>query len=62
MMNRKRSDWIYCHDCEMFVDFWKYDYSLEDAGHADCVQISFPTPEEYEELKTECQENGCEEE
>jgi len=28
-------DYIYCEDCEMFVDPWKYD-SIADTGHENC--------------------------
>jgi len=45
-------DYIYCEDCEMFVDYWKYD-NIQDAGHEGhnwrCV-----FPEELEECIAEC--------
>ena len=60
--NRKMTvkDYLYCEDCTMFVDLWKYD-SLEDSGHEECRTRNV-TPEELKECVKECQENGCFEE
>lgn len=31
-----KKDFIYCEDCQMYVDFWKYDHNIDDAGHNGC--------------------------
>jgi len=59
---RKREDYLFCNDCNMFVDFWKYDYDLDDSGHADCQNVRLATTEELAELETECEGCGCHEE
>ena len=56
-MNEK---YIYCEDCNMFVDFWKYDYNIEDAGHKE-HRWRYVTDEELDQLNEECEEEGCNE-
>ncbi|MCL5068357.1 MAG: hypothetical protein M1368_08415 [Thaumarchaeota archaeon] len=49
------ADYIFCEDCEIWVDFWKYE-NLEDAGHEG---HNVRNPKSYEELKEcvdDCQE------
>lgn len=33
IFNKTKADYIYCEDCKMFVDFWKYDHDIKAAGH-----------------------------
>lgn len=57
---RTVKDYIYCEDCQMFVDLWKYD-SIEDAGHGE-HSWRYVTEEELEECVADCEESGCFEE
>lgn len=45
----------------MFVDFWKYDHNIKDAGHEGC-KWRYVTEEELKECVSDCEENGCFEE
>ncbi len=54
----KISDYIYCNDCKMFSDFWKYDHDINDVGHKGC-HWRYITQEELDKLVENCQENGC---
>lgn len=58
MAQRTCRDYIYCVDCEMFVDFWKYEHNIDDAGHEGC-NWRYVTEEELAECIEECQRNGC---
>ena len=60
MTNHSVIDYIYCEDCQIFVDHWKYD-SIENTGHAKC-HWRYVTPQELKECIISCQENGCYEE
>lgn len=51
-------DYGYCECCEMFVDFWKYDHNIKDAGHEEC-NWRYVTEEELKECIKDCEENGC---
>ncbi len=51
-------DYIYCKDCETFVDFWKYDHSLKDCGHDKC-KWRYVTKEELKGLIEDCKKDGC---
>lgn len=49
------ADYIFCEDCGIWVDFWKYE-NLEEAGHEG---HNVRNPKSYEELKEcvdDCQE------
>ena len=52
-MNEK---YIYCEDCNMFVDFWKYVVVI--AGHKG-HKWRYVTDEELDRLNEECEEEGC---
>jgi hypothetical protein len=54
-------DYIYCEDCKEFVDFWKYDHNLENAGHDGC-KWRYVTEEELKECIASCIEWHCFEE
>ena len=54
-------DYIYCETCRMYVDFFKYDHNIEDAGHPDC-DWRFVTKEELKGCLSDCKEDGCLEE
>jgi len=54
-------DYIYCEDCKMFVDFWKYDHSIVSAGHDGC-NWRYVTKEELKNCIAGCREHGCFEE
>ena len=58
MMEMETKDYIYCEDCKMFVDFWKYDYDIDSAGHEHCNWRQV-TEEELEYCIQDCMENGC---
>lgn len=54
-------DYIYCEDCKMYIDFWKYDHDIHDAGHSGC-RTRFVTDTELVVLKdiyNDCVYNGC---
>lgn len=51
-------DYIFCEDCQMFVDFWKYDHNIVDAGHEGC-NWRYVTDEELAVCIEDCQQNGC---
>lgn len=55
---KNKEDYIYCETCKMMVDFWKYDYSLEQAGHEDC-KWRYVTNKGLKECIKECQKEGC---
>lgn len=55
-MNKR--DYIFCEDCETFVDFWKYGHSISDSGHAGC-SWRYVTVEELKVCIQDCQEEGC---
>ncbi|KKN65874.1 hypothetical protein LCGC14_0476910 [marine sediment metagenome] len=57
---RHKEDYIYCEDCQMFVDFWKYN-NLADTGHAGC-NWRYVTGEELIDCLADCEEAGCFEE
>ncbi len=50
-------DYVFCEDCKMVVDLWKYD-SIDDAGHAECNWRHL-TEEELPEAVADCEEAGC---
>ena len=54
-------DYIYCEDCRMLVDFWKYDHNIRDTGHQDC-NWRYVTDEELATCIEDCKEAGCFEE
>jgi hypothetical protein len=54
----KRTDYLYCGNCEMFVDYWKYQ-NLEDTGHNSCSKIRNVTGEELSECVAGCHDEGC---
>jgi hypothetical protein len=51
-------DYIYCETCEMFVDFYKYDHNLEQAGHDKC-KWRYVTDEELKGCISDCKHDGC---
>ena len=53
-----RYDYIYCEECKMFVDFWKYDYTIQNTGHLG-HKWRFVTPAELEICIQDCEESGC---
>lgn len=53
----KTTDYIYCNDCQEYVDFWKFD-SIEDTGHEDC-NWRYVTSEELKKLVDNCIKEGC---
>ena len=54
----KETDYIYCEDCETYLDFWKYD-SIEDTDHENC-KWRYVTEEELKVCMRDCIEDGCE--
>lgn len=51
-------DYIYCEDCKMLVDFWKYEHNAVDAGHGGC-NWRYVTDEELKECIEDCEKSGC---
>ena len=51
------TDYIFCEDCNTWVDLWKYD-SIEDTGHAQC-HWRYARPEELPDLIRDCKDSGC---
>jgi hypothetical protein len=51
-------DYIYCKDCKMFVDFWKYGYNIINTDHEDC-QWRYVTDEELIGCVEDCEAMGC---
>uniref|UniRef100_A0A6M3X659 Uncharacterized protein n=1 Tax=viral metagenome TaxID=1070528 RepID=A0A6M3X659_9ZZZZ len=51
-------DYRFCVDCDTVFDFWKYNHSLEDAGH-EGHNVRLLTPEEFKEAVKDCVESGC---
>ena len=45
----KKTDYIYCEDCNEYADFWRYNHSIEDAGHKEC-NWRYVTEEELKKL------------
>lgn len=56
----KKEDYMYCEDCETYVDLWKYG-DFENTGHKDC-KWRFVNEEELKECIKDCIEDGCFEE
>ena len=54
----RQTDYMYCEDCEMFVDIFLYDHSIEEAGHGGCVW-RYATPEELAACVRDCEAYGC---
>ncbi len=54
-------DYIYCEDCKMVVDFWKYDHDIADAGH-EGHNWRYVTEDELAECVKDCEASGCFEE
>jgi hypothetical protein len=50
-------DYIYCEDCQTYVDYFKYD-CIEDTGHAEC-HWRFVTKEELRACVRDCRQDGC---
>jgi hypothetical protein len=54
----KITDYIYCEDCQEFVDFWKYNHNIIDAGHNGC-SWRYVTKEELADCIEACRDGGC---
>lgn len=50
----RTSDFCFCEDCKIFVDWWKYK-DLEDAGHQG-HRVRNVTAEELKECVADCKE------
>lgn len=50
-------DYIFCYDCDEFVDLHRYD-KVEDTGHEAC-KWRYVTEEEFEVCVEDCKEFGC---
>ena len=57
----QQTDYIYCYDCEEYVDFFKYDHDIKSTSHEHCKWRNV-TVEELEQCKKDCEQNGCFEE
>lgn len=53
-----KDDYLYCEDCKMIVDFWKYDFDLKATGHENCKTRRL-TDEEFKIATQDCAEAGC---
>lgn len=56
--NMKKTDYIYCEDCEEYSDFYVYDYHIEDTGHEDC-KWRYVNDEELKGCIKDCKDFGC---
>ena len=54
---KTKQDYIYCEDCETYLDFWKYD-CIEDTGHDKC-NWRYVTEEELKNCINDCERDGC---
>lgn len=54
----KVTDYIYCKDCDEYIDFWKYNHSLEDYGHENC-RWRYVTKKELKACVKDCEEMEC---
>ena len=59
-MEMKQTDYIFCKDCQEYVDLWKYG-SVENAGHDKC-RWRYVTKKELKQCVKDCEEEGCFEE
>jgi glutathionyl-hydroquinone reductase len=50
-------DYLYCEDCRMFVDLWKFD-TIDDTGHAKC-HWRYVTEIELQNCIHDCLSDGC---
>ncbi|MFA5152111.1 MAG: hypothetical protein WC554_06115 [Clostridia bacterium] len=53
--NLSEKDFGYCETCKTFYDLWKFDFSVENAGHGACVTRAI-TPEELPACIKGCEE------
>ena len=51
-------DYIYCEDCQEYVDFWQYSNRIEDTGHKE-HKWRFVTDEEFRNCIKDCVDDGC---
>lgn len=56
-MKMKRTDYIYCKDCQEYVDLWKYG-DIKSAGHEQC-RWRHVTKKELKQCIKDCEEEGC---
>ena len=56
-MKFSNEDYLYCKDCETFVDLWNYG-DVESTGHED-HNWRFVTNEELNNCIDDCKEEGC---
>jgi len=52
-------DYLYCEECETYLDFWKYDHDINDTDHGLCHGIREVTEEELKQCIKDCKEDGC---
>ena len=53
--NLSVKDFVYCETCGCFVNLWKFDYNMEEAGHGDGCQTREVTEDELKKLITDCE-------
>jgi hypothetical protein len=53
--NLSTKDYGYCETCETFYDLWKFDYSVESAGHGSCMTREI-TADELKKCIEQCEE------
>lgn len=54
VLKLNKTDYIFCLDCNMIVDLWKY-HSIEETGHAKC-NWRYVTEEELGQCVADCSE------
>ena len=57
-MKLTKEDYIYCEDCENYVDFWRYDRSIKDTDHSG-HNWRYVTEEELKVCIQDCMDDGC---
>lgn len=57
MINEDIKDYMYCNDCNTYVDLYKFD-NIEDTGH-ETHDWRYVTEEELKQCVEDCKENEC---
>jgi hypothetical protein len=55
----KTTDYIFCETCDGYVDFYHFDYDIDDAGHKG-HKWRYVTEKELKVCVKDCKENHCE--
>ena len=53
-----KEDYIFCEECQEYIDFWKYDRSIKNTGHCK-HNWRYVSEEEFKQCLKDCLEDGC---